>query len=137
MWSPSKPDPVAIKRVKDAMPVPETCNHCGGRVYWTNNCSIYGKPYGSWPYIYVCECCTARVGMHPGTGIPLGTLATAEEREARKKAKAIFLHWSETNGKNRRDAYAELVKRLGVGPAFAHFGLFNVADCDRVVALFS
>jgi hypothetical protein len=136
MWTPNNPNPAALKRVKDAMPVPVTCNHCGGNVYWTNNAAIYGKSYGDWPYIYACECCEARVGMHPETNIPLGTLATAEERDARKKAKAVFLAWSEANGKKRGEAYAELAKRLGMTAAQA-LGEFNTKDCARVIVLFT
>ncbi len=41
-----------------------------------------------WPWVYICEGCGSYVGMHPFTDIPLGTLADAATREARKECKA-------------------------------------------------
>jgi len=134
-YTPSKPNPEAISRVPHPLPIPEKCNHCGGDVFWTDNSSVYGRSFGKWPYIYKCQDCEARVGMHPETGIPLGTLANAEEREARKLAKACFYSWMEEMGYERRsEAYKRLGQDLSIEPQNCHFGMFDVATCDRVVA---
>ena len=83
----------ALKRVKNPLPVPTICPHCQSSVALVNNAKVYsGREYGKWPYAYLCEndACGAYVGLHPNTTIPLGTLATASMRDARKKAKDAF-----------------------------------------------
>jgi hypothetical protein len=136
-WNPSKR---ATARVLNPLPAPTICPHCGGEVRIVNNSAIYhGRSYGEWPWAYACvnRACFAYVGMHPFTAIPLGTLATAEIREARKRAKNLFNPLWET-GKARRmsrtQAYTKLADALGIPVGECHFGWFDVNQCNAAIA---
>lgn len=133
--SPWNPSTRASARVKDPLPVPETCPHCAGGVELVNNAAIYGRSYGEWPWVYHCTRCDAYVGLHPFTSIPLGTLATKPIREARKQAKAAFNPlWRSGKGSiSRSGAYAWLAGELGMPPNQCHIGWFGVEQCQAVV----
>jgi hypothetical protein len=132
-----KVDPKAIKRVANPLPVPAMCPHCAGRIRLMSNAVIYnGKEYGKWPYTYICQKagCRAYVGCHPNTFIPLGTLATAPMRDARKKAKAAFNPLWESGQMTRSQAYTWLATQLGIkNKEECHIGWFDVEQCRRVV----
>jgi hypothetical protein len=130
-WNPSRS---AIARVRNPLPEPTTCRFCGGKVEIVNNSKIYGKCYGEWPWAYRCDCCHSYVGMHPFTAIPLGTLANAATREARKKAKAAFNPLWQGKRMSRTEAYQWLAGALGIANVEeCHIGWFDVAMCERVV----
>lgn len=136
-WNPSRK---AIARVSNPLPAPTCCPYCKSAVGLVNNSAIYGRSYGDWPWAYLCENveCYAYVGVHPRTAIPLGTLADAELREARKKAKAAFNPlWQGDGAKySRKQAYAWLAGELGIVDAgTCHVGWFDIAMCGRVVAV--
>nr|WP_315471724.1 zinc-finger-containing protein [uncultured Rhodoferax sp.] len=131
-WAPSRR---AAARVTNPLPVPEVCPHCGAPCSIVNNSLIYGREYGEWPWAVLCQGCEAYVGLHPFTGIPLGTLATAEIRNARKRAKSAFNPLWQQGGMSRSEAYAWLAKALGIADVNAcHIGWFDVAQCNAVVA---
>lgn len=142
-WNPSRR---AMARVKDRLPVPTECPHCGSPVDIAHHRDIYGSECGSWPWMYVCtgEDCDARVGMHPFTNLPLGTMATAAERRARQWAKQPFEQlWK---GRvvyrggvrvrlkpvmTRSQAYQALAKALCIPEEHCHFGYFDIETCRR------
>lgn len=140
-WNPSRK---AIARVKNPLPVPTECNCC--RDFETGeqskdcieiveNCEIYGKNYGEWPWVYMCIICKAYVGLHPFTDIPLGTLADGPTRQARKKAKEPFelLH---LNGKlSRSEAYRLLAEKMGITVSECHFSWFDVEQCKKAQSM--
>ena len=129
-WNPSAR---AVKRVKNPLPSPDQCNRCGSTsVALVSNCEIYGKEYGEWPWLFLCMECRSYVGLHPFTGIPLGTLADAETRDARMKAKAAFSPMWTSGDMSRSDAYAWLAARLGIQVESCHIGWFDVDECGRV-----
>ena len=132
------PSRSATERVKDPLPIPTTCPNCDGPVRAVNNQEIYGRPFGDWPYAYACACCDSYVGMHPCTNIPLGTLADAPTREARKVAKKEF-SWMyqprHAKSFTRSEAYVWLALKMQLAPGTAHIGWFNVAQCAAVVSL--
>lgn len=120
----------ALKKVKHALPVPSTCQ-CGGTVELVDNKEIYGKSTGVWPYAYLCRSCSARVGLHPNTDLPLGTLAGPELRKARNICKDSFESiWTERY-MSRTAAYKWLAKKLKIAPYKCHFGLFDIAACEQ------
>lgn len=132
-WNPSRR---ATARVRNALPVPTVCPNCGGDVELVSNAMIYGREYGEWPWAYRCEddACDSYVGLHPFTGIPLGTLANAATRAARKQAKAAFNPLWEDKRMSRSEAYAWLAKSLGIETVEScHIGWFDVETCKRVV----
>lgn len=125
--------PEALSKVHDSLPPPETCRYCGGRVDLVNNSVFYGgKEYG-WPLAYRCSCCGARVGCHPDTDLPLGTLANEETMKARRAAHAAFDALWAGRPDARSRAYRALADAMGVRKA--HISWFDVDECCRVVEL--
>lgn len=144
-WNPSRK---ATKRVPlPHLPMPTVCPHCGGAVECVKNSEIYnGMEYGDWPWAFLCRGCGSYVGLHPFTGIPLGTLATREIREARKASKTEFkkLHppaWITGRAvqrypfPSRTEAYEWLAGALKITKEECHFGLFDVARCEAAAAV--
>lgn len=131
-WNPSKR---AIAKVLNPLPAPKTCRYCKSEVEIVQNMLIYGKNYGDWPWAYRCTGCSAYVGMHPYTNIPLGTLADEELRNWRKWAKNEFIKLSKRREWNRNKAYAWLANELKWPVEQVHFGWFEVQDCEFVYNL--
>jgi len=134
--TPLNPSRRALKRVKNPLPVPTTCRFCGGAVGLVENDKIYnGRKYGDWPWAYLCAntACGAYVGLHPFTGIPLGTLADEHTRVSRKLAKLKFSQLYECGAMTRDDAYTWLAGQLGIAnKEECHIGWFDIAMCDKV-----
>lgn len=130
-------DKKSIGRVTNPLPTPVICPHCAGNVKLQSNSVIYaGTEYGDWPYTYRCQrsTCHAYVGVHPNTFIPLGTLATAPMRNARKKAKTAFEPLYRGGPFNRTEAYKWLAKEMGIRNYEAcHIAWFDVEQCNRVI----
>ncbi len=125
-WNPSCR---ATAKVKNPLPVPTTCRHC--------NAEIYGREYGEWPWAFLCQNkdCRAYVGLHPLTGISLGTLATASIRSARRRAKDLFNPLWQSGETTRDEAYAWLTEQLGItNVEDCHIGWFDVPECKHVLA---
>lgn len=81
-----------------------------------------------------CPICLARVGCHPKTWNPLGTLAGPELRALRGKVhRALDKQWRmadpRNRAKSRRKAYAWLAKELGISEDECHVGLFDRERC--------
>lgn len=131
--TPQSPSRRAVARVTNPLPVPTECPHCADRVELVDNAEIYGRSFGEWPWAYLCRGCRAYVGLHPFTDIPLGTLATAEIRAARKRAKAAFNPLWKSGRMTRSEAYRWLGAQLGLDEAHTHIGWFDVAQCAAVV----
>ena len=105
-----------------------------------SNSKIYGRAYGEWPWALLCvnRNCGAYVGLHPATGIPLGTLATANIRAARKMAKNLFNPlWQGPNARvrNRSEAYAWLATQMDIPVEQCHFGWFDAAQCEHAAQI--
>lgn len=112
------------------------CDYCGRRAEFVDSKVIYGKSYGM---IYLCRCCPgyAYVGVHKGTDRPLGRLADMELRELKKLAHAAFDPlWKEGRFKgHRKAAYAWLSEQMGLPQEKTHIGMFDTAQCERVVQI--
>ena len=99
----------------------------------------YRRDFGM---LWACRC-GAYVGCHPGTILPLGRLADAELREAKKRAHAVFDPiWQreiERNGAKPRSAraftYGWLARELGISTDQCHIGWFDNAQCQRVIEI--
>lgn len=122
-WNPSRR---ATARVKNPLPAPTECRYCGGEIRIQDHMVVYGKTYGDWPYVYRCPPCDARVGMHPFTNIPLGTLANEELRRARKDVKNRFQDIFKLGHMTRSEAYAALADEMGIDRENCHFGWFEI-----------
>jgi hypothetical protein len=128
-WNPSRK---AIARVPEPhLPAPSECPYCEHHVSIKHHDDIYGRSYGDWSWMYVCDMCGARVGMHPFTAIPLGTLADQKLREARKTCKLPFEQLWRGGQMTRAEAYSWLADQLGISVEQCHFGLFDIETCER------
>lgn len=91
--------------------------------------------------IYRCDPCDAQVGVHKHNNKPLGTLANAELREARKNAHAHFDPlWaykmkrdSLSTSQARKSAYQWLASKMGIDVDKCHIGEFNIEQCNQVI----
>lgn len=126
-WNPSRK---ATARVSNPLPAPTECPFCGGPVEIAHHDDIYGRPFGDWPWAYLCKPCDAYVGMHPFTNIPLGTLANKELRTARKNCKPAFERLHQHGRWDRSEAYRALADRMGIPVEECHFGWFDRQQCE-------
>jgi hypothetical protein len=133
MKSPINPSRKATARVKNPLPTPEQCRYCGSEVSLRTHFEVYGRNYSEWPWVYQCgnPSCAAHIGIHPFTNIPLGTLANAELRTARKLAKQPFNRIWESGRMSRRDAYLWLARKLEINASECHFGWFSLDRCTE------
>lgn len=121
----------AVDRVAHKIAPPETCIYCNGEVHLVSNARFYGKEIG-WPLAYVCSC-GARVGCHPETSIPLGTLADKATSAARSAAHQAFDPlWRGKGREVRTRAYAALAEAMGAGSP-GHISMMTIADCTKLV----
>ena len=115
---------------------PTICRYCGNPVVLTSNKEIYGREFRNGK-IYLCRNCGAFVGTHPGTDIPLGTLANEELREYRKEAHFWFDRiWKRpTRITTRYKAYGWLALKMELPREKTHIGMFEKEQCIKVVEL--
>ena len=109
------------------------CPYCGERAVLTTSKEVYnGQDYGP---VYLCKCKKgwAYVGCHPGTTRPLGRLADAQLRAAKKGAHRVFDKLWKRKGGNRKKAYAWLAEQLGISGAECHIGEMDVDLCLKVI----
>ena len=96
-----------------------------------------------WRNKYVCDDCDTRVGCHPHSDVPLGTMAGPALRAARMAAHAAFdplwrrkmrlTGLSKSDARHR--AYVWLATAMRLDLDDTHIGLFDEAQCRRVVQL--
>src|SRR5580698_695736 len=82
---------------------------------------------------YLCRHCDAYVGCHPGTEMPLGRLADADLRLAKRKAHAAFDPLWKSGMISRGKCYGWLANQLGIQKIECHIGMFDIDTCCRVV----
>lgn len=111
------------------------CPYCGRPAVLRPASEIY-KNQNRTGYVYTCSnypACDAYVGTHPGTKIPLGTLANAALRKKRVETHQIFDQLWKNKIFSRNDAYRWLADTLGIPSQYAHIGLFSDFYCDRTI----
>ena len=123
------------------------CPYCDQAAALVTGADVYPhRPDLSGLKFYRCDPCDAHVGCHrPGTWAwvggakvtntgtePLGRLANAELRAAKKMAHDAFDPVWRDGGISRRDAYAWLAGVLGIELQQCHIGLFDTDQCAAV-----
>jgi len=114
------------------------CPYCGGRAELATGAKIYPhRPDLARLNYYLCSPCDAWVGCHRGTITPLGRLADAQLRTWKVWAHEIFDRMVRRKfGRDARSAgYAWLAEQLGINPTDCHVAMFDVATCQRVIAM--
>lgn len=122
------------------------CDYCGASAERVTGREVYPHlPDLAGNVIYRCLPCGASVGCHHGTDRPLGRLANAALRRAKRDAHAAFDPlWK---AKMRRDVcskkkargagYAWLAEQLGIDQSRCHIGMMDEETCRRVVEVCS
>lgn len=110
------------------------CNICGGdNVNLVNNSIVYGKEYGRFPYVFLCNDCKAYVGVHPDMS-PMGILADNEMRVLRRKCHAIFDKTWATK-KERVARYNALAEKLGCKQGECHFSWMSKQELEMALSV--
>lgn len=112
-----------------------TCPYCGnetelvaGAIMYPHRKDLYDLKF------WRCEPCDAYVGCHKRSTKPLGTLANAELREARKRAHKAFDDIWRMGFKPRSSAYTWLASVLGIPKRSCHIAMMTEAQCANTVA---
>lgn len=112
-----------------------TCPFCDQPAEWVSHAEIYGKVFNKDAHmIWLCRPCDAYVGTHQNSKRPLGQMANAHMRRARKLTKELFINkclmgnWK-CNKTLKSAAYAMLADRMGITVDECHFGDFTVEQC--------
>lgn len=114
------------------------CPYCNKEAEFVDSEEVYcGNSYGM---IYLCRPCQAWVGVHKGTDKPLGRLADAELRGARREAHSAFDSlWQHRKGRAakrlRGSMYVWLAEEMNLSREDCHIGKMDVQQCQRVVEL--
>jgi len=116
------------------------CPYCGRPSVLVDSAEVYRRSHGP---IWICRPCKAWVGVHQNDdkNRPLGRLANAELRSAKRGAHAAFDPlWTRkmerdgcSKGAARKAAYSWLSQQLGISFNDCHIGHFDISDCARVV----
>lgn len=110
------------------------CPYCGGKSVLVETAAIYhGRDFG---WAWACENypeCDAYTGCHGKSKLPLGRLANAELRRAKRAAHRVFDPMWRGGGLTRSQAYAWLSEQLGINETECHIGMFDVEQCKGVV----
>ena len=110
------------KRKKGINPSAMRCQYCGGTVVLRSADGI------NYPR------CDAYVRTHPGTNIPVGTLANRELRTLRNQAHHYFDQLYLSGLMSKQDAYLWLAGLLQVPLSKAHIGFLGEYYCNEVIA---
>lgn len=135
------------ERVEHKLPRPVKCDHCGSPKVSLEKRGLMGyRTYGSWDLVWHCGECGAMVGCHEGTDIPYGTMADHQTRAARVEAhKAFDPLWKKmakardaapwgARFVDRELAYRWMAEILCIPYERAHVGMFNMAQCEALIA---
>lgn len=115
------------------------CPYCSEPAALVTGAEVYPHRTDlSHKFFWQCAPCGAYVGTHKDSAdhAPLGRLANAELRHWKMAAHTAFdpLWRPYTHGGVRRkDAYAWLAEALEMEVRDCHIGMFDVAQCKRVV----
>lgn len=116
---------------------PPRCPYCGDISVCRNSTFVYGNKKNLIPgKVFVCinyPECAAYVGTHnsgPYAEFPLGRLADAQLREAKKMAHRIFDGlWQKEKLMTRKEAYAWMQRIMRLSPRDAHIGEMTFEQC--------
>lgn len=109
------------------------CDYCGNEAVLVEDSEIYGRSYGH--KAWLCRDCNAYVGCHGRSDKPLGRLANAELRRWKMAAHAAFDPLWKRGLLRRNAAYAWLAEQMGLPVEKTHIGMFDVAQCQRVIEI--
>lgn len=109
----------------------QSANKVPGNVIYPHRPDLAEKQF------WLCTPCDAYVGIDELSGRPLGRLADAPLRAAKRQAHEAFDPLWRFGQVPRRKAYLILAWLLQMDPARTHIGLMNIKECMKVVELCS
>jgi len=93
------------------------------------------RPDLAYKRFYMCPACEAFVGCHPGTSVPLGTLAGPRLRFHRSLLHSALDPMWRNGARKRKDVYAAISAKLGYE---FHIGeVCTVEDAQRILKIIS
>lgn len=112
------------------------CPYCHQEAKLVKGLKVYPmRPDLGDKYFYLCEPCEAWVGCHPTSRIPLGRLANANLRSAKRTVHESFDRiWAEKH-MTRSEAYKWLAKELDIPFIDCHIGMFDMETCQRALEI--
>ncbi len=111
------------------------CPYCGSHTILRSAEGIYIDNSRD-TKLYVCKNyprCDSYVRVHPGTLIPVGTVANRELRALRAEAHRHFDRLHKEGFMSKQDAYQWLASTLGVPESQAHIGYLSEYYCNTVI----
>ena len=111
------------------------CPYCGSAVHFRSADGIYKDNYSN-AKLYVCTkypICDSYIRVHPGTTIPVGSLADAKLRMLRVTAHQHFDRLHETGLMSRKEAYGWLAFMLQCPLSQAHIGYLSEYYCNLII----
>jgi hypothetical protein len=110
------------------------CPYCDKPAEQVTGKEIYPERYDLWDRNYWrCVPCDAYVGCHIHTTRPLGRMANAAQRKAKRIAHSRFDVVWKSGQFDRKGAYAWLASRMGLTAKECHIGMMNEEQCAEVV----
>jgi hypothetical protein len=110
------------------------CPYCGADTEIKDSACVYGTSYGM---VLICTrypACDAYVGCHkagPMRGLPKGTLANAELRNARKVLHNNLDPVWQGGYLPRAKVYKLLAVSMGIPQSECHIGMFDLDRCRK------
>lgn len=111
------------------------CPYCRSAVHLRSADGIY-KDNSKNAQLYVCSkypVCDSYVRVHPGTRIPIGSLANAKLRLLRIETHRQFDKLHEAGIMTKRDAYGWLAHTLQTPMSQAHIGYLSEYYCNLII----
>ena len=122
------------KRKKVNHPAPQ-CPYCGAMTHLRTADGIYLDNSRN-TMLYVCKNyprCDSYVRVHPGTTIPVGTVANKKLRSMRNEAHRYFNQIYYRGIMSKQEAYMWLSDLLGLPMASTHIGMMGEYYCQLVI----
>ena len=111
------------------------CPYCGAMTHLRSADGIYLDNSRN-TMLYVCKNypqCDSYVRVHPGTTIPLGTVANKKLRFLRNEAHRYFNQIYYQGIMSKQEAYRWLSELLGLPMASTHIGMMGEYYCQQVI----
>ena len=115
-----------------------TCTQCNMQSVLRTGVDIYPhRPDLASRLFYECTSCKARVGTHPGTDVPLGTLADYRTQQLRRQVHILLDQiWKNSRKKGARGAaYKFLAQALDIEQNTCHVGSFSAEQSLRAISV--
>lgn len=98
-----------------------------------SNARIYGRAYGTWPWVYRCNACGAYTGVHPESIFPVGTLADQALREARQRVTTALERMRRDGWLTTGQARERLARLLAIPVVACRISTFDRGQCQAAL----